>query len=168
MTISMYQASVPVFERMLGNLAKILEKGAAHAEAKKFDQAVLFNARLFPDMYTLSKQVQIAADMAKGGVARLAGEEPPRFEDTETTLTELVARCNKTIAFIKGYKPAQIDGSEGREIVLTIAGNPLKLTGEQYLLHFAMPNFYFHCTTAHAILRQAGVDVGKRDFIGGM
>ena len=166
MTISMYQASVPVFERMLGNLAKILEKGAAHAEAKKFDQAVLFNARLYPDMFTMSKQVQIAADMAKGGVARLAGEEPPRYEDTETTLTELVARCNKTIAFINGFKPAQIDGSEERDIVLKMKHATMEFRGQQYLLNWVYPNFYFHVTTAYDILRHNGVEVGKMDYLG--
>ena len=166
MTISMYQASVPVFERMLGNLASILEKGAAHAEAKKFDQAVLFNARLYPDMFTMSKQVQIAADMAKGGAARLAGEEPPRFEDTETTLTELVARCNKTITFIKGFKPAQIDGSEDKAITLTAGKNTFNFKGLDYLNAWVLPNFYFHVTTAYDILRLNGIEIGKRDFMG--
>jgi len=166
MTISMYQASVPVFERMLTNLAAILEKGAAHAEAKKFDQAVLFNARLYPDMFTMSKQVQIAADMAKGGVARLAGEEPPRFEDTETTLTELVTRCTKTITYIKGFKPAQIDGSEEREIVLKMKHATMEFRGQPYLLNWVYPNFYFHATTAYDILRHNGVEVGKMDYLG--
>ena len=166
MTISMYQASVPVFERMLGNLAIILEKGAAHAEAKKIDPSVFFNARLFPDMFTLSKQVQIAADMAKGGVARLAGEEPPRYEDTETTLTELVARVNKTIAFIKGFKAAQIDGSEEKEIVLKMKHATMEFRGQQYLLNWVYPNFYFHVTTTYDILRHNGVEVGKMDFLG--
>lgn len=166
MAISMYQASAPLFERMLGNLVVILEKGAAHAAAKKFDPSVLVNARLAPDMFNLAKQVQIATDMAKGCVARLAGEEPPKYEDNETALDELIARVNKTIAFVKTFKPAQIDGSEDKQIVLQMRTGPLEFRGLPYLLHFAYPNFYFHVTTAYDLLRHNGVEVGKMDFLG--
>lgn len=166
MTISMYQASVPVFKRMLGNLAAILEKAAAHAEAKKFDQSVLVNSRLFPDMFALAKQIQIATDMAKGGVARLAGQEPPKYEDNETTIADLVARINKTVAFIDGFKPAQIDGSEEKSITLQMRSGPLTFLGQAYLLGFVYPNFYFHITTTYNLLRHSGVEIGKMDFLG--
>ena len=166
MTISMYQASVPVFIRMLSNLKKLLEKGAAHAEAKKFDSSVLVNARLAPDMFALARQVQIAADNAKGCAARLSGAEIPKYEDTETTIPELLARLDKTIAFLKTIKPAQIDGSEDKAIVLKSPRGEMNFTGINYLLHFALPNVYFHITTAYNILRHNGVEVGKMDFIG--
>jgi hypothetical protein len=166
MTISMYQASVPLFERMLGNLIVILEKGAAHAAAKGFEPAILVNARLSPDMFALARQVQIAADMAKGCVARLAGEEPPKYEDNEATFADLIARTNKTIAFVKTFKPAQIDGTEDKQIVLKMRTGELEFKGLAYLLHFVYPNFYFHITTTYDILRHNGVEVGKMDFIG--
>lgn len=166
MTISMYQASVPLFERMLGNLIVVLEKGAAHAAAKNIDPAVFVNARLAPDMFALAKQVQIATDMAKGCAARLAGVEPPKYDDNEASFADLVARINKTIAFVKTFTPAQIDGSEDKQIVLQMRTGPLEFRGLPYLLHFVYPNFYFHVTTAYDILRHNGVEVGKMDFLG--
>ena len=166
MAISMYQSSVPVFTRMLGNLAAILDKGAAHAEAKKFDSTVLVNSRLFPDMFPLSKQIQIATDMAKGCAARLAGQEPPKFDDGETTFAELKARIDKTIAYLNTFKPQQIDGSEEKTITLQMRSGALTFQGLQYLLNFVLPNFYFHVTTAYNLLRHAGVEIGKMDFTG--
>ena len=166
MSLSMYQASAPRFAHTLKALSAILDKAQAHAEARKIDPLVLTGSRLYPDMFTMSKQVQIAADMAKGGVARLAGEEPPRFEDTETTLIELVARCNKTIDYIKGFKPAQIDGSENKTISLTAGGNSFTFKGVDYLQSWVLPNFFFHVTTAYNLLRHGGVQIGKMDFLG--
>lgn len=166
MTITMYQASVPVFLQLLGNLKNILARGAAHAEAKKFDAAVLFNARLAPDMLPLARQVQIASDNAKGCAARLAGIDPPKFEDNETTYADLTARIDKTVAFLKTLKPAQIDGSEGRDIVLKFPNRTMEFKGLAYLMHFALPNFTFHVVTAYDILRHNGVEIGKPDFLG--
>ncbi|MEO5558801.1 MAG: DUF1993 domain-containing protein [Dokdonella sp.] len=168
MSISMYQASVPVFIRALENLSAILHKAAAHAEAKKIDPSVLVNARLFPDMLPLSRQVQIASDNAKGPAARLAGVERPAFEDNETTFEELQARITKTIAFLKNLTPAQIDGSEERAITVQSPSRELHFKGLPYLLGFALPNFFFHVTTAYAILRASGVELGKPDFIGAL
>ena len=169
MAFGMYAASVPVYQRQLGAISKVLEKGSAWAAAKKVDEAVIMGTRLIPDMLPFSRQVQIACRFAEESAARLAGAEVPKApENAEKTLAELRARIAAVLAFIKGFKPEQIDGSEGREIILTIAGNPLKLTGAQYLSHLAMPNFYFHCTTTYAILRQCGVEIGKRDFLGGL
>jgi hypothetical protein len=167
MTISMYQASAPVFVRMLGNLRAILAKGAAHAESAKFDPAILVNSRLFPDMFALARQVQIAADMAKGCAARLAGIEPPKYDDTEASFAELIARIDKTIAFIQSVPAAKIDGSEKRAITLQMRSGVRNFEGQPYLVDFVMPNFYFHCTTAYNILRHNGVVLGKQDFIGG-
>jgi hypothetical protein len=163
----MYQASVPVFLQLLGNLKNILARGAAHAEAKKFDAAVLFNARLAPDMLPLARQVQIASDNAKGCAARLAGIDPPKFEDNETTYADLTARIDKTVAFLKTLKPAQIDGSEGRDIVLKFPNQTFEFKGLGYLTGFAIPNFTFHIVTAYNILRHNGVEIGKSDFLGG-
>jgi hypothetical protein len=162
----MYQASVPVFTKTLGNLAGILDKAAAFAAAKKVDESVLLGYRLAPDMLTLAKQIQIATDHAKGAPARLAGIEAPVFENTEASFTEFKVRIDKILAFIGTLKPAQIDGSEDRDISLKIGGNVLSYQGQPYLLHFALPNFFFHVTTAYAILRHCGVDLGKKDFIG--
>src|SRR5512134_883912 len=144
MTLSMYQASVPVFLRGLENLAAILAKGAAHAEAKKIDPAVFINARLAPDMLHFARQVHIASDAAKGCVARLAGVEVPSFPDTETTFPELQARIAKTIDFVNGFKPAQIDGSEERTCVLKTRTAEITHRGQDYLFKLALPNFYFH------------------------
>ncbi len=166
MTISMYQASVPIFVRMLRNLRSLIEAGAAHAETRKFDATLLAESRLFVDMFPLVRQVQIATDAAKGCAARLAGIEPPTFEDTEKTLPQVVARINRTIAFLETLTAAQIDGSEAKSIVLELRSGPLKFDGQTYLLHFALPNFYFHVTTSYNILRHNGVEVGKMDFLG--
>lgn len=162
----MYQASVPVFTKTLGNLAGILDKAAAFAVAKKVDESVLLGYRLAPDMLTLAKQIQIATDHAKGAPARLAGIEAPVFENTEASFAEFKARIDKILVFIGTLKPAQIDGSEERDISLKIGGNTLSHQGQPYLLHFALPNFFFHVTTAYAILRHCGVELGKKDFIG--
>ena len=165
MTISMYQASAPVFVRMLKNLSLILDKGNTHAEAKKIAPNVLPGLRLIADMFPLSKQVQIATDHAKGAVARLAGVEVPKYEDNEQTIEDLKARIGKTIAFVESFSPAQIDGTEARDIAFTLGGHDLQFKGLDYLLGFALPNFYFHMVTAYNILRENGVEVGKRDFL---
>jgi uncharacterized protein len=162
----MYRASVPVFKHMLGNLDAILDKAKAYAEARKIEPQVLLQARLAPDMFHLIRQVQIAADQAKGGAARLAGIDPPKFEDNEQTFADLKARIAKTLAFVDSVKPEQFNGSEDREVVLTIRGEPNKFTGEQYLLNFVLPNLYFHITAAYAILRHNGLEIGKGDFLG--
>ncbi len=166
MTISMYQASVPVFLRGLTNLATVLDKAAAHAEAKKLDATVLPATRLAPDMFPLARQVMIASDTAKGAAARLAGLEPEKFEDTETTLPELSARVRRTIEVVKQYTAAQIDGSEERTVVLPMRAGPVTFQGLDYLVSFALPNFYFHITTTYDILRQCGVELGKQDYLG--
>ena len=166
MTISMYQASAPRFVHTLNNLSAILDKAQTYAEGRKFDSAALTTDRLYPDMFPLTRQVQIACDSAKGAVARLAGVEVPKYEDTEQTFAELKARIAKTVDFIKTIKPAQIDGTEDKEIALRVGGQDLKFKGMQYLLGFAYPNFYFHVTTAYNILRHNGVEIGKKDFLG--
>lgn len=166
MTISMYQASVPVFQKMLRNFDGILDKAAASAAARKFDPQVLLNARLAPDMFHFTRQVQIATSHATGGAARLAGLEPPKFEDNEASFADLKARLAKAQAYLATLQPAQIDGSEERQIVLKYGTNVLEFTGLPYLTMFALPNFLFHYTTAYAILRHNGVDIGKRDFAG--
>jgi uncharacterized protein len=166
MTISMYQAAVPTITRSLANLAAILEKGAAHAEAKKIDPAVLVSSRLYPDMLPLAKQVQIAADISKGGLARLARVEPPAFEDNETTFAELIERLHKTIAFIETLKPPQIDGSEDRTVTWQTRTATKSMQGMPYLLNHVLPNVFFHVATAYDILRHNGVEIGKQDFLG--
>ena len=166
MQISMYQASVPVFIKSLTNLGAILDKAAAHAEAKKIDPAVLLSCRLYPDMYPLVKQVQIASDNAKGAGARLAGIDPPSFADTETTFPELQERIRNTVAFLQTLKPEQIDGSEERDIKMVFPSMTLEFKGLGYLLGFAQPNLSFHVSMAYAILRHNGVEVGKGDFLG--
>ncbi|MDB5975616.1 MAG: hypothetical protein JWR07_2376 [Nevskia sp.] len=166
MSISMYQVSVPVFVRALTNLRIILEKGAAHAEAKKFKPEVLLNDRLAPDMLPLTRQVQIVTDQVKGCTARLAGVEVPKYDDTEATFEELYARIDKTLAFVNGFKAEQIDGSEAKDITLPSQRGPMEFKGQPYVLFFVHPNMYFHCTTAYAILRHNGVELGKMDFIG--
>jgi len=166
MPLSIYQASVPVFLHTLTALAAVLDKAAAHAAQRKIEPSVLLNTRLFPDMFPLVRQVQLTADFAKGASARLAGIEVPKFADTETTFEEVKARIAKTVDFLKTLKPAQIDGSETREITIPIGGQPQAFKGQAYLLHFALPNFFFHATTAYDILRQCGVEIGKRDFLG--
>jgi len=166
MSISMYQASVPVAIRVLENLAAILRKGAAHAEAKGFDPDVLYRARLAPDMFPLSRQVQIATDVVKGCAARLAGEDPPVFEDTESSFDELLTRIGKIVAYLASFSPEQIDGSEERTVVISIRGETVTLAGLPYLLHFVLPNLYFHAATTYNILRHNGVELGKKDFLG--
>lgn len=166
MTISMYQASIPTFIHSLGNLYAILAKAATYAGAKKIDPSVLVNARLYPDMFPLSRQVQIATDVAKGGAARLAGVEVPSFADNETTFEQLQERVAKTIAFLKTITAAQVDGSEGKEISLKVGPNQMSFKGQDYLLQFVIPNVYFHITTTYAILRHNGLDIGKADFLG--
>ena len=166
MSLSMYSASVPVYAHTLGNLARLLDKAEAHAAAKKFDAAVLLAARLAPDMLPFTKQVQIACDAARLSVARLAGIDPPKFEDNETSMAELQARIQKTIDFLKTVTAAQVDGSEAREISIPRRDGVMKLEGEVYLKHYALPNFFFHVTTAYALLRHNGVELGKADYLG--
>ena len=166
MQISMYQASVPVFVQFLTAFSAILKKAADHCAAKKIEPSVLVGARLTPDMFALARQVQIASDHAKGAAARLSGSEVPSFPDTETTFDELQARIAKTLDYIQSIKPEQIDGSEEKEIVLTFGRERFPFNGKDYLLHFALPNFFFHLSTAYGILRHCGVEIGKRDFMG--
>ena len=166
MGISMYSASVPVFVRMLNNLAGVLEKADAHAQAKNIDATVLTGSRRVPDMVPLSRQVQLATAGAKGGAARLAGVDIPVYEDTEKTFADLVARCKKTVAFLESLKPAQIDSSEDKTITLEMRTGPVSFKGLNYLLNFVHPNFYFHVTTTYDILRNNGVELGKRDYLG--
>ena len=163
----MYQATVPVMVRMLGNLKKILKKAEKHAAAKKIQPEVLLNARLSPDMFPLTRQIQIATDTAKGCAARLAGKKIPVYKDTEKTFSQLYQRLDRTMAFLKKAPRKDIAGSENREIVLQFPSMTLKFTGEEYLYRFVLPNFYFHVTTAYAILRHSGVAIGKRDYLGG-
>jgi hypothetical protein len=166
MKISMYQASAPRFAHALANLSAILDKAQAHAEAKKIDAAVPGGLRLIADMFPLARQVQIACDTAKGAVARLAGVEIPKHEDTEQTIPELKARIAKTLDFIGSVPAAKIEGSEEREVVLKMRGQDVRFNGLAYLLGHAIPNFYFHTTTAYNILRANGVGIGKRDYLG--
>ena len=166
MSLSMYDASAPCFIKMLSSMDAILGKAQSHALARKIDPAVLLAARLFPDMFTLLRQVQIATDHAKGALSRLAGVEVPKYEDKEQSFEDLRARIAKTIAFIEAFTPAQINGSEERAIELKIAGHELSFKGMEYLVGFALPNFYFHIVTAYNILRHNGLEIGKRDFMG--
>jgi uncharacterized protein len=166
MSLSMYQGSIPAFVQMLTNLSAILDKAEAHAANSKIDPEVLLKYRLAPDMLPFVRQIQIAADLAKGAAARLAGVEVPKHDDIEKTFADLKARLAKTAAFVQSFKPTEIDGSEDREINLTLGEHTMSFKGEPYLVHFVMPNFYFHCTTAYDILRHCGVELGKRDFIG--
>ncbi len=162
MTFSMYQASVPVFKQILTSLSAVLDKAEAHATEKKIEPAALLQARLYPDMFPLLRQVQVAADFAKGCCARLAGEEVPRYVDTEETFADLRERVGRTLAFIDALPQDGIEASAQRDI--TTSARQFK--GQDYLLHYAMPHFYFHATTAYAILRHNGVEIGKKDFIG--
>ena len=166
MPLSMFQASVPVFIRHLHNLSGILAKAEAHAQERGEAPSVLIEARLAPDMHGFARQVQIATDTAKGAAARLAGMEVPSFPDDETTFPELQDRLTKTIDFLKSVPADKIDGSEGREITMRAGPQELRFTGQDYLLHFALPNFFFHETTAYAILREKGVPLGKMDYLG--
>jgi hypothetical protein len=166
MSLTMYEASVPVFRQMLASLSAVLAKAEAHAQDKKIEPALL-QARLFPDMFPLVRQVQVAADFAKGACARLAGVEVPRYDDNEATLAELQQRIAKTLAFIDSLPHDAIAASADRDITTSSGPNMRHFKGQAYLLHYALPNFYFHTTTAYAILRHNGVEIGKRDFIGG-
>jgi hypothetical protein len=166
MSISMYEISIPVLTRGLTNLSAILDKAAAHATAKKFDSAVLAQSRLFPDMHPLVRQVQIACDTAKGAAARLAEVEVPKHEDTEVTFAELKARIAKTVDFLKSINAAQVKDAESRNIEIKFPNGAWKFTGIDYLTGFVLPNFYFHSSMVYALLRKAGVEVGKGDFLG--
>jgi len=162
----MYQASTPMFVRQLTALTAILNMAAAFAESRKIDPSVLLNARLAPDQFPLVSQVQIATDGAKGGIARLAGLEAPAYPDDEVTFEQLGARLAKTIAFLQSVSPDQVDGSEDRPIQIKLRSGELNFTGQDFLLHFVIPNFFFHVTTAYAILRHNGVEIGKKDYLG--
>ena len=164
---SMYDASIPPILRALNNLSHILNKGEAHANAKEIELAVLFNARLFPDMFPLSRQVQIATDMSKGAAARLARLEVPSYDDNETTFADLQARIAKTIAFIETVTPAQLEGAEKRDIEIMVRKAKMEFTGQDYLQKWVMPNVYFHVATTYNILRHNGVELGKPDFLRG-
>jgi uncharacterized protein len=164
--ISMYQASAPRFVKTLTQLSTILDKAQAHCDARKIDPLALTSFRLYPDMLPMTRQVQIACDTAKGALARLAGVDIPKHEDTEKTLAELKERIAKTLEFIKTIKPAQVDGSEQKDIMLKLGPNEVHFKGMEYLLGFVYPNFYFHVTTAYAMLRHNGVEIGKRDYLG--
>ena len=166
MTISMYQASVPTIVRALNNLAAVLEKADQHAAAKKIDPEAFVNARLYPDMFALAKQVQLASDISKGGTARLAQVEPPAFEDNETTFPQLVERVRKTVAYLETLKPEQIDGSEARTVTWKTRSATKSMQGMPYLLNHVLPNVFFHAATAYDILRHNGVELGKQDFLG--
>jgi hypothetical protein len=167
MALSMYDSSLPALKHTLNSLSAILRKAAAHAESKKIDPSVFMAARLFPDMFTLARQIQIASDQAKGCAARLAGIDIPKFEDKETNFDELQARIAKTVAFLDSINPQQLDGSEERDIVLQLHESKREFKGKDYLHSWVLPNFYFHVTTAYCILRHNGVDIGKKDFLGG-
>ncbi len=164
----MYNASAGVFVRVLTSLAHVLRKGAEHAAANKIDDKVFLDARLYPDMFPLAAQVRIVTDFARGACARLAGGEPDKWEDDETTFAQLIARVERALETVKGFTPAQLDGSEGREITRPIAGKPKVFTGINYLLEFMQPNVYFHAVTTYAILRHNGVPLGKSDYIGAL
>ncbi len=168
MKISVQALSIDIFTHALGNLSAILDKGAAHAAARKFDSNVLVASRLAPDMLPLSKQVQIACDLSKNSIARLAGVEPPRFEDNEKTLEELKARIAKTIDYLKSVPPGSLEGSEDRDIKVPAGERTLEFKGLAFLQRWAIPNVFFHVTTAYNILRHNGVEIGKRDFLGSL
>jgi hypothetical protein len=167
MSLSIYDATVPVFRQLLGSLSAVLGKAEAHAQEKKIEPAALLQARLYPDMFPLTRQVQVAADFAKGACARLAGVEVPRYDDTEQSFAELQQRIAKTIAFIEGLPRDAIEAGDAREVTTGTGANVRHFAdGKTYLLHYAQPHFYFHATTAYAILRHNGVEIGKKDFIG--
>ena len=166
MTVNLHQASVPVFVQQLQAMKGVLTKAEAYAGARKIQPEVLLNARLFPDMFPLVRQVQIASDFAKGCTARLAGREVPKWEDTEKSFAELQARLDKAIAFVQAVPAEEIIGQESREVSLPVGGQTMTFVAQPYLLGFVLPNFFFHASMAYAILRHNGVDVGKRDFVG--
>ena len=168
MSITMHSASVPIFVRMLDNMTAWLDKAEAHAQAKKFDPGVYLNARFAPDMLPFTKQIQIACDAVKFGVARLAGVEAPKFEDNEANFADLRARIRKTLDFIQSVPASQIDGTESKDVVVPRRDGSMTLKGEAYLKNFVLPNFFFHVTTTYALLRHNGVDLGKTDFLGAL
>ena len=166
MKTSMYQTSIPTFTRVLNNLVAILEKGAAHADARKIDPTVLLNARLFPDMFPFTRQVQLAADTANSGAARLAGTEVPVHDNSESSFAELAARIRKTIAQLEAFKPEQLDGTEDKTITWQTRSSTRSMQGLPYLMNHVLPNLFFHTTTAYNILRHNGVELGKMDYLG--
>lgn len=167
MTISMHSASAPVFAKMLTSMLRWLDKAQSHADARRFDSANYLGLRLAPDMLPLARQIQIASDAAKSGMARLAGIEVPKWEDSEQSLDDLRGRIRRTIDYVQSFEPSQIDGSESRPITVPVrSGDPLQFDGETFLKHFALPNFFFHATTLYALLRHAGVELGKGDYLG--
>jgi hypothetical protein len=167
MTISMSSASLPIFKAMLGNLSHILDKGEAHAEARKFDPSVLTQYRLAPDMLPFTRQVLIACDAAKNGVARISGVEAPKYDDTESTFPQLKARIQKTLDYLASVAADKLDGTEDKDITFPVGGQTRTLKGEAYLKQVALPNFFFHVTMAYAILRHNGVELGKADYLAG-
>jgi hypothetical protein len=164
----MSSAAIPTFEITLGALSRLLDKAEAHAAAKKYDAANLLNARLAPDMFALTRQVQAACDQAKNGAARLSGIDPPKLDDTEKTIPELKERIAKTLAFVKGVDRKAIDASADRAITFPLGPKKGEMTGANYLNHFVLPNFYFHAATAYGLLRHAGLEIGKQDFLAGI
>lgn len=168
MKVTAHSITVPVFVRMLTNLSGILDKAAAFCAQRKVRETVLMEARLFPDMFPLTMQVRIACDFARGGVSRLAGEEPPKYEDTEATLADLKGRIARSIAYVQGFSESQLADCESRRVVRTIGGREIVFDGYGYIAQFVLPNFFFHVTTAYDILRANGVELGKRDYIGAL
>ncbi len=166
MTIALHDATIPVFRQFLSALSANLDKASSFAEEKKIDPAVLCATRLYPNMFGLARQVQLSCDFAKNTTARLVGIDPPKFEDVETNLVELKARIARTLQFIADQDSKAIDAAANREIAFSVGPNKMKMAAELYVMHFAMPNFFFHITTAYAILRACGTDVGKRDYMG--
>jgi uncharacterized protein len=165
MSVSIYDIAIPTFQNQLATLEACLDKAAEQAAAKKIDFAVFLGSRLYPDMFNLTRQVQLATDFAKAAPARLAGVEVPSFPDVETTLPELKERIAKIQALLAGYKPEHFDGADTRDLTLKVGGQDVTMSGREYLLHVAFPNFYFHCATAYDILRHNGIEIGKRDFV---
>jgi hypothetical protein len=166
MSLSLYDVTIPAFLHSLRNLKAIMEKAVAHAEARKFDPNVFASMRLYPDMLPFNRQIQIASDAAKGAAARLSGTEPPKFEDTETTMAELIARVTKTIDYLEGFKAEQFAGDENRVITIKSPRNTFNFKAVDFVRHWALPNLFFHITTAYALLRHGGVEIGKMDFLG--
>ncbi len=166
MSVTLHETGVPVLRQMLGSLAALLEKAEQHAAARGFDAAVLLQQRLYPDMFPLARQVQIACDVAKNGMARLAGLEPPKFDDSESTLAQLRERIAATLAFLDSVPRERIDGQETRDVTIPLRDRTLQMKGQPYLLHWVLPNFFFHVTTAYALLRHNGVVIGKSDYLG--
>jgi hypothetical protein len=166
MPVTLHEATIPVFRNMLKSLSRILDKAAAHAEAKKIDPIVLTGDRLYPDMFALARQVQLSTDFAKGAGARLSGTEIPKYEDTERTIPELKARIEKTLSYLDSLKPAQFEGAESRDIVIKAGGSTYEFKGKDFVFNWALPHFFFHVTTAYNILRHNGVEIGKGDYMG--